>query len=765
MVGANPSGFVVVDSINNLDAESYATSNVLSAQRDRCNAMVLTWIMNVVSQDVYKNQFNNNGNNITRGVLRFDKTSSTSLSPGFTSKQIQKILNLINDKPSGSIHANMAGRASFFNGNVCNVVDISNLKITVGHPNSTLDVISHVRNLKLANNVIMYVVLVVSGYCVSLLYVNKLIRDSKMFVGFDENKCQCNMVMTFHVSKVVWHNTLGHPADQVFLSPQSPNDDGRDPSNVEGSLPHTDLHDSTQGRNHGDRLTATQTDDQNWSEGNTQNFSQSSPTQNVEPTCLSEALPHPNWGEAMNNEIEALNRNNTWTICDFPIGRKPIGSKWLWKIKYKAFGDIERYKARLVAKSFSQREGFDYDETFSHVIKMVTVRCLIALVVVNNWPLYQLDVNNAFLYGNLLEDVYMALHEGYNNESNTKVCKLNKSLYGLKQTLRQWNAKLTTALVEHGFEQSKFDYSLYTKHNGENFISLLVYVDDIIITQNDNIGISEFKVFLSTKFMIKDLGVSIYFLGIEVVENDLGLCMSQRKYCLELLHEYGLLAARPVDILLPKNSILRFEGTSDDKYLDDFTSYQNLVGKLIYLTNTRPDISYVVPCLSQHIKAALRVLRDLKVSWKSKKQATISKSSSEEVEYRSMSTDSSEIFWLGNLLHGLGLKDIYPVELFCDNSSAIQIAANPVFHWRTKHFELDVYFVKEKVLAGIIKTIKISFELQTADVFTKCLGVMQHRFCYKNLGMLDVFVGDLVCKDLGRKDVVRKRKKGSSSSA
>ncbi|GJY36045.1 ribonuclease H-like domain-containing protein, partial [Tanacetum coccineum] len=329
--------------------------------------------------------------------------------------------------------------------------------------------------------------------------------------------------------------------------------------------------------------------------------------------CLSEAMSDPNWVEAMNNEIEALNRNNTWTICDLPIGR-------IWKIKYKASGEIERYKARLVAKGFSQREGFDYDETFSHVVKMVTVRCLIGLAVVNNWPLYQLDVNNAFLYGDLVEDVYMTLPDGYNNEDKSKVCKLNKSLYGLKQAPRQWNAKLTTALAEHGFEQSKFDYSLYTKHNGDKFIALLVYVDDIVITGNDDVGIKEFKLFLSTKFLIKDLGVLKYFLGIEVIENDLGLCMSQRKYCLELLHEYGLLAATPVYIPLPENTILSFEETKDYKYLSDLTTYQKLVGKLIYLTNTRPDTSYAVHCLSQHMhsplqshfKEALRVLRYLK---------------------------------------------------------------------------------------------------------------------------------------------------------
>ncbi|GJR33011.1 ribonuclease H-like domain-containing protein [Tanacetum coccineum] len=236
--------------------------------------------------------------------------------------------------------------------------------------------------------------------------------------------------------------------------------------------------------------------------------------------------------------------------------------------------------------------------------------------------------------------------KGYNNENKSKVCKLNKSLYGLKQAPRQWNVKLTTALAKHGFEQFKFDYSLYTKHNGDKFIALLVYVDDIVITGNDDIGIKEFKVFLSTKFMTKDLGVLKYILGIDIVENDFGLCMSQRKYCLELLYEYGLLAARPVDIPLPENSVLSFEETTNDNYLSDFTTYQKLVGKTL-------------------------------VSWKSKKQPTISKSSF-EAEYRSMSSASYKVVWLGNLLHSIGLKNLYPVELFCDNSSAIQIAANSV---------------------------------------------------------------------------------------
>ncbi|GJZ97354.1 ribonuclease H-like domain-containing protein [Tanacetum coccineum] len=202
---------------------------------------------------------------------------------------------------------------------------------------------------------------------------------------------------------------------------------------------------------------------------------------------------------------------------------------------------------------------------------MVTVRCLINIAICDSWPLYQLDVNNDFLYGDLKEDVYMTLPEGYKSNNKHKVCKLIKSWYDLKQAPRQWNAKLTTALIEHGFEQSKFDYSLYVKKKGALFVAMLVYVDDILIT-----------------------------------------------------------------------------GTS------------------------------VVSC-------------------KSKKQATLSRSSA-EAEYRSLASTTCEIIWLRNLLHSLGLKNLYPVPLFYNNSSSIQIATNLMFHEKTKHFELDVHIVRERCL-------------------------------------------------------------------
>lgn len=195
---------------------------------------------------------------------------------------------------------------------------------------------------------------------------------------------------------------------------------------------------------------------------------------------------------------------------------------------------------RWVEAMNAEMEALYRNETFSPVVKMVTVRCVLSLVVNNNWPLFQLDVNNAFLYGRLTEEVYMTLPEGYFSGNETKVCKLVKSLYGLKQAPRKWNERLTETLVENGFVQSVSDYSLFVKNKNGVFIVLLVYVDDIVITGNNQVEIDKFKVYLNSKFLIKDLGKLKYFLGIEVLQSDSGICLSQRKYALDLLAEFGM---------------------------------------------------------------------------------------------------------------------------------------------------------------------------------------------------------------------------------
>ncbi|GKB53758.1 putative RNA-directed DNA polymerase, partial [Tanacetum coccineum] len=209
----------------------------------------------------------------------------------------------------------------------------------------------------------------------------------------------------------------------------------------------------------------------------------------VEPICYEEAILDSNWIDGMNAEIEALNENHTWEITDLPPNRKAIRNKWIYKIKYKSSGDIDRYKARLVVKGFNKKEGIDFDETFSPVVKMSTVR---------------------------YEDIYMTIPKGFASKDNkNKVCKLVKSLYGLKQAPRKWNEKLVYVLKENGFVQSSNDHSLFTKSKTNKFIALLVYVDDIVITGNCLDEIDKFKIFLKSKFKIKDLGHLKYFLGIE----------------------------------------------------------------------------------------------------------------------------------------------------------------------------------------------------------------------------------------------------------
>ncbi|GJZ50804.1 ribonuclease H-like domain-containing protein [Tanacetum coccineum] len=211
----------------------------------------------------------------------------------------------------------------------------------------------------------------------------------------------------------------------------------------------------------------------------TQNLRRSS-RQSVFPRNYNDFLVDSKVKYGLENEMDVLLRNDTWDIVDLPKDKKAIRSQWIFKIKYKSSGEIDRYKARLVAQGFGQKEGIDYEQTFSPVFKMVTVRCLLNVIVSNSWPVFQLDVNNAFLYGDLVEIVYMKPREGYFPSGN-KVCRLKKSLYGLKQAPRQWNAKLIYALIENGFSESKSDYSLYTKSDKGVFLALLAYVDDIII--------------------------------------------------------------------------------------------------------------------------------------------------------------------------------------------------------------------------------------------------------------------------------------------
>ncbi|GAU13081.1 hypothetical protein TSUD_173810 [Trifolium subterraneum] len=321
----------------------------------------------------------------------------------------------------------------------------------------------------------------------------------------------------------------------------------------------------------------------------------------TEPKTTKQALKDHKWFAAMIEEFEALKRNQTWTLVPLPQNRDVIGCKWVFRTKENADGTINKYKARLVAKGFHQVHGFDFNETFSPMIKPITIRLILSLVVSYKWPLKQLDVNNAFLNGLLEEEVYMVQLPGFEVPDANLVCKLNKALYGLKQAPRQWFDRLTTALLQFGFQASKCDPSLFTYTKNRQVVYLLVYVDDIIITGSSSTLVQTLVQKLDSVFSLKQLGDLEYFLGIEVKQlPDKSLLLTQSKYIKDLLVKTNMVDCKPINTPMMSSCKLSKVGSAG---MSDTTLYRSVVGSLQYATITRPEISFAVNKVCQFMSA------------------------------------------------------------------------------------------------------------------------------------------------------------------
>ncbi|KAL2248343.1 UNVERIFIED_CONTAM: Retrovirus-related Pol polyprotein from transposon RE1 [Sesamum indicum] len=371
-----------------------------------------------------------------------------------------------------------------------------------------------------------------------------------------------------------------------------------------------------------------------------------------EPKCFSEAQQYSEWKEAMKQEIDALEKNKTWELSALPKGKKPIGCKWVFKTKLKPYGSVERHKARLVAKGFNQVQE---------------------------------------------ETIYMTPPEGYEVKKGM-VCKLKKSLYGLKQASRQWNNEFTEKIKELGFTQSKYDYCLFAKGTTNNFIALLIYVDDVLVAAATKSLIEEVKRYLDNLFTIKDLGEAQYFLGLELFRSQMGLIVSQNKYTQDIVRDVGLSEGKSVMTPLPPN----------------------------WATCKRTMRSTIGYCI---------FLGACPISWRSKKQTTISRSSA-EAEYRSMAATVCEIIWVNNLLKDLQIQVQTPIPFYCDNKAALHITENPVFHERTKHVEIDCHVVRDKYKEGLISPTYLASKEQIADLFTKDLTGKTFSHLYSKLGLI-----------------------------
>ncbi|CAL1400299.1 unnamed protein product [Linum trigynum] len=325
---------------------------------------------------------------------------------------------------------------------------------------------------------------------------------------------------------------------------------------------------------------------------------------NEEPVSYAEAARDPRWNAAMNEEFSALQANDTWDITDFPGGGgggvKPIGSKWVYKTKFKSNGALERFKARVVAKGYTQIYGIDYcdTDTYSQVAKITSVKMLLAVASVQKWHLHQMDVNNAFQNGELDEVVYMELPPGLRDlpEYKGKVCRLKKFLYGLKQASRMWYAKLTESLLSNGFKQSLADYSIFLSTVQGHLVVLIVYVDDIVVGSASLDAVKEVKRMLMSLFKMKDLGELQYFLRLEVSRTDKGIHVCQQKYCIELLKKAGFDECKPAKT---PSSVKQVLSASDGEPYLDIPLFKHLLGKLQYLNSTRPDITFAMQQLCQ----------------------------------------------------------------------------------------------------------------------------------------------------------------------
>ncbi|CAJ2663992.1 unnamed protein product [Trifolium pratense] len=507
---------------------------------------------------------------------------------------------------------------------------------------------------------------------------------------------------------------------------------------------------------------------------------------NGDPTTYDEAHKQEVWRKAMDQEIESIENNKTWKLTSLPQGAKTIGVKWIYKTKYNEKGEVEKYKARLVAKGYSQQYGIDYNEVFAPVARWDTIRTLLCIAASKGWEVHQLDVKSAFLHGELTEDVYVEQPLGYQTTEKDKVYKLQKALYGLKQAPRAWYSKIESYFCQEKFDKCQNEHTLFVKQDGDKILIVSLYVDDLIYTGNDKMLFEEFKISMKRNFAMTDLGKMKYFLGVEVSQKDYGILIHQQKYAKELLSRFGMESCNTVNSpIVPGNKLNKDEGGT----VVNATKYKQMVGSLMYLLATRPDLAYSVCLIARymekptelHMAAAKRILRYLKgtlkcgvlykrgvslelqgwsdsdyagdsddrkstsgyvfklgssaVSWSSKKQPIVTLSTT-EAEFVAAAACACQGIWLRKILSQLRHEQ-KRTTIFCDNSSTIKLSKNPVMHGRCKHIDVRYYFLRDLIKDEIMELSHCGTEEQIADVMTKALKLESFCKFRKMLGVVD----------------------------
>jgi len=500
-------------------------------------------------------------------------------------------------------------------------------------------------------------------------------------------------------------------------------------------------------------------------------FAHSAFVATFEPKDVATALEDADWVNAMHEELENFERNEVWVLVPPPPECHPIGTKWVFKNKQGEDGVVVRNKARLVAQGYSQKEGIDYEETFAPVARLEAIRILLAFAASKGFKLYQMDVKSAFLNGFIEEEVYVRQPPGFEHPKHPDhVYKLHKALYGLKQAPRAWYDRLKTFLLGKGFEMGSVDKTLFLLRQGSDTLIVQIYVDDIIFGGSSHSLVAKFSELMSREFEMSMMGELTFFLGLQIKQSKNGTFVHQGKYTKDLMRKFDMGEAKPLST--PMSTTTALDADEEGEPVDQ-REYRSMIGSLLYLTATRPDIQFAV-CLcarfqasprTSHRQAVKRIFRYLRftpefglwysassslslsgysdadyagcrvmrrstsgtcqflgtslVSWSSRKQSNVAQSTV-EAEYVAAAACCSQLLWMIATLKDYGLH-FTRVPLLCDSTGAISVAKNPVLHSKTKHIEVRYHFLRDHYEKGDIDLHYVDTTRQLADIFTKPL--------------------------------------------
>ncbi|KAJ9547998.1 hypothetical protein OSB04_020541 [Centaurea solstitialis] len=447
--------------------------------------------------------------------------------------------------------------------------------------------------------------------------------------------------------------------------------------------------------------------------------------------------------------------SHVWDLVDLPRGHRVIGTKWIFRNKTDERGILIKNKARLVAQGYTQEEGIDYDDVFAPVARIEAIRLFLAFASYKGFKVYQMDVKSAFLYGTIDEEVYVSQPPGFEDPKYPdKVYKLRKALYGLHQAPRAWYDTLSSYLLENKFERGVIDKTLFIKRTKTDMLLVQIYVDDIIFGSTRDDMCKEFEELMHKKFKMSSMGELTFFLGLHVKQ------------------KADEPASTPMET--HKHLIADVEGEEVDVH-----HYRSMIGSLMYLTASRPDIMFAICVCARyqvrpkesHLHAVKRIFKYLKgqprlglwypndssfdlvaytdsdygganldrkstsggcqflggrlVSWQCKKQTTVSQSTT-EAEYIAASQCCSQVLWIQNQMQDYGLSFLQ-TPIYIDNNSAISIVNNPVKHSKTKHIEIKYHFIRDCNEKKLIQVLKVHTNDQYADLFTKAFDVGRYR--------------------------------------